>query len=46
MKKVTWREYRFADGLVSQVRKYSAQELRAMERKHGKCLSVRIIGQF
>ena len=46
MKKTTWREYRFADGCVSYVRKYSASELRTMERVHGKCLSCVIIGIF
>lgn len=46
MRKTTWKEYRFADGYVAQVRKYSASELRRMESIHGKCLSCRVIGTF
>ena len=41
--KETWREYIFADGTQIIVRKFSASELRNEERKHGKCVSVRIV---
>lgn len=35
--------YTFADGTQSLVKKYSASELRWMEKQHGKCIRVETV---